>query len=516
MSFFTPASFRTQGGSGDRHPRSVILSLLALLATILTVGAIALPNAASAHNREKTSDPAEGEVLTVAPTKITFWFKTAVGEDSITALLIEPSGTRSPLTILSAGDSQVVVALPPLPDGVYSVRWKLISTDGHPVTNKVTFTVAAGVAATTTTSVVGDTIQPSAAPPSSLFTAPTSVFTAPTSVLVVPSPEVGSMAATAAPVAVADVAQQADVDEVGGAPNWLRWLLRFGSYAAIFALIGVLATALFVWPDALQRANLRRTVFLSALAVALLALVQLLVLANDIGSGSWFASLMKVRSFDIGVALIVRIALAVAVIVVAIRSYARVQTVNRVLMALSIGLLATWSYAGHARSQRWPALGIPLDIAHHAAAATWVGALGIVGFVALTQIAGTTLSNVIQRLSQTAFIAVLAVIGSGVIQSIRLNGSSNPFAQGHSRFLVAKVFIVGAMLVLANSNRKATASLVSAPSETHNARATRLRRMIGIEFVLGLFAIAITASLVVRVPAVSDAAFVLFTSTLNY
>jgi copper transport protein len=501
MSFFTPASSRTQGWSRVRHARSVVLSLLALLATILTVGAIALPNAASAHNREKTSDPAEGEVLTLAPTKITFWFKTAVGEDSITALLIEPSGTRSPLTILSAGDSEVVVALPPLPDGVYSVRWKLISTDGHPVTNKVTFTVATGVAATTTTSVIGDTIQPSAVPPSSRLSAPTSLFTAPTSVLVVPSP---------------DLTQQVDVGEVGGAPNWLRWLLRFGSYAAIFTLLGVLATAYFVWPDTLHRANLRRTVFLSALAVALLALVQLLVLANDIGAGSWFASLMKVRSFDIGVALIVRIALAVAVIVVAIRSYARVQTVNRVLMALSIGLLATWSFAGHARSQRWPALGIPLDIAHHAAAATWVGALGIVGFVALTQVTGATLSNVIQRLSQTAFIAVLAVIGTGVIQSIRLNGSSNPFAQGHSRLLVIKVFIVAAMLVLANSNRKATASLVSAPSETHDAIATRLRRMIGIEFVLGLFAIVVTASLVVRVPAVSDAAFVLFNSTLNY
>ena len=50
-------------------------------------------------------------------------------------------------------------------------------------------------------------------------------------------------------------------------------------------------------------------------------------------------------------------------------------------LLLSIGLLATWSFAGHSRSMRWPALGVPVDIVHHGAAAAWLGGLTINGAI---------------------------------------------------------------------------------------------------------------------------------------
>ena len=44
-------------------------------------------------------------------------------------------------------------------------------------------------------------------------------------------------------------------------------------------------------------------------------------------------------------------------------------------------LFGTWAYAGHSRSMQWPVVGVPLDIAHHMAAAAWLGGLGILTFV---------------------------------------------------------------------------------------------------------------------------------------
>ena len=116
---------------------------------------------ASAHNGEKSSEPANGAVLAVAPAKISFFFKQAVGQDSLTVLLIDLTGARIPLRILRTAQFEAVAELPPLGNGVYAVRWKLISSDGHPVTNKVTFTVSLTGGAPTTNPGIAVSTRPS-------------------------------------------------------------------------------------------------------------------------------------------------------------------------------------------------------------------------------------------------------------------------------------------------------------------------------------------------------------------
>ena len=41
---------------------------------------------------------------------------------------------------------------------------------------------------------------------------------------------------------------------------------------------------------------------------------------------------------------------------------------------LTVMLLETWALAGHSKSMRWALIGVPLDVAHHGAAAAWLGA----------------------------------------------------------------------------------------------------------------------------------------------
>ncbi len=485
----------------------------ALVLLLLVVGSAAAPTPGWAHNREKGSDPANGAILDVAPSKVTFRFKTAVGKDSITVLLIEPSGSRVKLEILSAGQLEVIAKLPPMVDGLFTARWKLISSDGHAVTNKVTFTVATGTSASLPTAASGASTQvPSPGTPATVALPAGTVAAAAPLATSVPAPSVRTAAVPVTPLspALSQTALLAAIDkfnDVGGAPNWLRWLLRFGSYAAMFVIVGIAATASFIWPDLLKRVALRRALVSSALVVTILATLQLLVLAIDIDAGSWFASLRRIGSFDVGIGLLARIVLAlVAVTFVTLlgRSSVHIHRISQGLLALSIGLFASWSYVGHAQSQRWAWLGMPVDIAHHAAGATWVGALAIVGFLALKQVDHIEGAHIVQRLSSTAFIAVLVVVATGLVQSVRLVGRpANLFDPGHSRFLVVKVAIVGLMLFFGNRNRQETAKLAAAEGPVGEPVINYFRRRIAAEFVLGVVVIAVTSSLVVRPPAIA-------------
>jgi copper resistance protein C len=465
----------------------LLLLMLAVFASPL------FPHTASAHNREKTSEPANGSKLRVAPKQITFYFKQAVGEDSLTVLLIDPTGSRIPLRILRAAQLEAVAEIPPLLDGVYSVRWKLISSDGHPVTNKVTFTVdsqGALGAASSSDSELGSTVPTSSVPTSSVLlnsVAPTSLpaVNVPTVPAVVPAETVLSPSdvssadvspsdvspsalpapavaletesAGAAPVRTLPVAppEIGDPNQIG-APNWFRWLLRFGSYIAIFVVVGIITTSRWVWKKALTHPALHRAAVLGSVATAALATLQVLVLANDIDAPSWVGSLWRVRLFDAGVGYVARIVLAFAMIVI-LRMLRRNKSLQSGLNActiVAVGLLTTWSYVGHAKSQRWSWIGLPVDVVHHASAAAWIGALAIVGFIAPRFVEPGTLNRMLKRLSAFAQVAVIVMIASGVIQSFRLVGTSNVFEGTHTKLLVAKVVAVAVMLLLANVNRR--------------------------------------------------------------
>jgi putative copper export protein/methionine-rich copper-binding protein CopC len=509
-----------------------VFSIFLLLLVLAIFVSPLFPHNASAHNREKTSDPANGSVLSVAPKQITFYFKQAVGEDSLTVLLIDPTGSRIPLRILRAAQLEAVAEIPPIQDGVYSARWKLISSDGHPVTNKVTFTVdsqgALGAASSPetqlgstvpTSSVLPNTVLPNTVVPTSLPTVnvPTvpAVVSAETvlsssdvtpsdvSLSTLPAPAVAleTESAGAATVRTLPVAppELGNPDQIG-APNWSRWLLRFGSYLAIFVVVGIITTSRWVWKKALTHPALHRAAVLGSSATAGLAMLQILVLANDIDAPSLVESLWRVRLFDAGVGYVARIVLAVAMLVI-LRMLRRNKSLQSVLNAsafLAVGLLITWSYVGHAKSQRWSWIGLPVDVVHHASAAAWIGSLAIVGFVAPSFVEPGTLNRMLRRLSAFAQAAVIVMIASGVLQSFRLVGTSKIFEGAHTKLLVAKIFAVVVMLLLANVNRRRVIAISDEAAES------KLQRTIVVEFVVGLIVIALTSSLVVASPAISQ------------
>lgn len=121
-----------------RPARRVVAGLVAaVLAVLLTPAA-----PAAAHNSLGAASPAEDAHLITAPTRVTLRFLQRLNPAYTTVVLSE-GGRRLP-----SGEPIVdgaTVTLPitaTLPNGTYTVAYRVASTDGHPVQGSYAFTVA--------------------------------------------------------------------------------------------------------------------------------------------------------------------------------------------------------------------------------------------------------------------------------------------------------------------------------------------------------------------------------------
>ncbi|HRB04652.1 MAG TPA: CopD family protein, partial [Ilumatobacteraceae bacterium] len=208
---------------------------------------------------------------------------------------------------------------------------------------------------------------------------------------------------------------------------------------------------------------------------------------------------------DAGAAFAVRISLVAAlawVVFMAKRSDEWRWSLSSLLL---LGLLATWAYAGHSRSMRWPVLGVPLDVAHHAAAAAWIGGLAIIGLIAVRESDLDELSQIVNRFAKVAATSVAVIVATGVLQAIRLVGSPTQLlAADHGKYLLVKVLVLGAMLKVADINRQRVSRRFNSNGVTTPRVVENLRRAMGTELAVGLMVIGVTAALVVSPPAVSQ------------
>jgi len=117
-----------------------------LLVTGVMVGVLAVAGATSAqaHNTLRSTDPADGSTVEVAPDQVTLTF------DEPGLALGTEIEVRSPDgTLVSDGDPVLVDASVSqklggdLPAGRYTVTWRVTSADGHPSTGELSFTATA-------------------------------------------------------------------------------------------------------------------------------------------------------------------------------------------------------------------------------------------------------------------------------------------------------------------------------------------------------------------------------------
>ncbi|MER8573642.1 copper resistance CopC/CopD family protein [Mesorhizobium sp. M1338] len=129
---------QTASMTGNRAGRLVV----GLLAMIVFLAIMAMPNQAFAHAALIKTDPGDGAVLEQGPAQFSLTFSEPVSPLVLT--LVRPDGTPVPLTAFRLSDQTVEIDNPrTLAPGTHVLSWRVISADGHPVGGALLFSVGA-------------------------------------------------------------------------------------------------------------------------------------------------------------------------------------------------------------------------------------------------------------------------------------------------------------------------------------------------------------------------------------
>jgi hypothetical protein len=122
--------------------RAARVAAVAVLAGLAFAG---LATPALAHNSLVDSSPKDKASVEVGPTSIELTFDQPVqgGQDINSLAVLDPQGNHWESGAPSVSGNSVSAPIRPLgPAGEYSVGWRVLSSDGHPVQGKFTFTLS--------------------------------------------------------------------------------------------------------------------------------------------------------------------------------------------------------------------------------------------------------------------------------------------------------------------------------------------------------------------------------------
>lgn len=122
--------------------RSIALGLAAAAIVVLTS---AVP--AAAHDELIASDPVPGQELDAGPTAVTLEFSADLLDQGAMVILADGDGQDWIEGDVEVDGAHVSVAVRPgMPAGGYEVRWRVVSSDGHPIAGVIPFTVGEAAA----------------------------------------------------------------------------------------------------------------------------------------------------------------------------------------------------------------------------------------------------------------------------------------------------------------------------------------------------------------------------------
>jgi copper transport protein len=445
-----------------------LIRLFAFIAIVFGTTAYGA-SAVYAHNTQETSSPASGEVLVLAPTEWIVGFTKSVPLASASGEIVGSDGVRVALAPPRHGatDNIIVFDMPPNLVGAVTARWRLVGVDGHVISGRIPFSVEAA-----------------AVVPESVVTPETVV-----------TPE-----AVVAPVAAA-------VEEIGAPISEpIRFSLRLVNYVSLMALAGVLMAEWLLAQGTLALSLARRFALVGALGVAIAPLFQLLIFIDDIqiAGTSWLSGFGDALSMTAGGMLFAKTVLGM-LLVALVQKTADIGALNslrsRLIAATGVMYLVALAYVGHSRSQAAPWLGVPVDVVHTAAAATWLGGLAALVFVVIPKVDTERGVAAFDRFGRVAERAVAVLVVTGIIQMLRLHG--NPLSMltnRHGLLLIFKISLVALMLWLAARNRRE----LGAQRRRESTQPKTLRRLLVraslIETAIGAVVLVITSVLVATTP----------------
>jgi methionine-rich copper-binding protein CopC len=124
--------------------RTVAGTAVSAVATVVIAATAVLTAAggAQAHDALVASSPAPDSHLDEAPSIVTLTFSAEVLEIGAAVVVDDAAGhdwVADPVVVTR--DTVTATLTPGLPDGSYQVRWRIVSADGHPISDVFAFSV---------------------------------------------------------------------------------------------------------------------------------------------------------------------------------------------------------------------------------------------------------------------------------------------------------------------------------------------------------------------------------------
>lgn len=405
---------RRDGAAGGRAGGSRCLRALVLLGTLLIL-LLTGTAPASAHAALRASDPEDGSVVKAPPTHITLTFTESVGllEDSFRVYGPDNRRVHMEEPEHAAGSADTARAALPrdLDEGTYTVAWRVVSADSHPVSGAFTFSVG----------------KPSPTPP-------------------------------AAPADHAEHPVTKSLYDTG----------RYLAYIAAALLVGTAAFAALCRPP---DPGPLRAPLLFGWWTLLVTTLALLILRAPYERGTSPATALDLSAFPDtlngrpGLALLSRTALLLtAALLVPVLRGRPLRIRVAAGAAFSVALALTWASAEHASAGIQVPVAMTSSVLHLLAMACWLGGLTA---LLLTLHRATTPPPyaTVARFSRLAFTSVTVLVVTGAYQSWRGLGSWSALTgTAYGRTLTVKLAATVFLLLAAALSRRWTA-LLAVPRE---------------------------------------------------
>ena len=117
--------------------------MAAALVVVGIVLAAGFPGAADAHALLVRSSPPKRAVLRDPPKQVELWFNERLEPAFATLTVSDKSGAAvgGHATVDAGERKRLILVLPPLPSGSYTVRFRVLSVDGHVAEDSFGFSV---------------------------------------------------------------------------------------------------------------------------------------------------------------------------------------------------------------------------------------------------------------------------------------------------------------------------------------------------------------------------------------
>jgi len=444
-----------------RHPVRV-LSLFVAAAAVVSWGSLVGATGQSGGNEVISSNPTANQAVSDPPTQIQMVFRDALpSAESATdiRLVLACNGALVGLNApqLAPDLKTVSVALTQIPEtGLCTLSWSL--ADGS--VGSFSFTSTATVESTTASGT-------------------------------------GELAPTTVPAVIGEVLPErtGSGPRVGG----LLGLLRVFEYLFVSALFGGLMLLVLAWPEGIDYGIGKRFFRLTWLLAVITTYLVVSISAmrqSDSGLGSalnpfsWFSAFNEVS----GYVLILRFVLVVAFGWIATNLERVFDPTTQVpSMGIAIVMMATYGFTR--LGQNVPVFTYLVGIVHALAVGLWVGALILLSRAVLVGPGDEDLLHAVRGMARLTTPLILVATVSGVFQVYLLDGF-NIFTSGHGLLNVMKVLVVALMIWIALMLKVFTQGRLGRERQLSGKMAWRLRRAVGAEIMVGVFALVLTAWMV--------------------